>query len=66
MNGESGVSGVEAKRGRVDVDLDKSGMGVPFRWRTEVQDPVETGAEEEDNICFFEGGTAGAGGVQGV
>lgn len=63
---KGGVCGVGAEGRRVDVNLDKFGVWVPFRWRTEVEDPIEASAEEENHVSFFEGSTAGASSIQGV
>lgn len=64
MDGEVWSWVVEAEGFRVDVDLDELRGGIPFRCVPEMQDPVQTGTEEENDICFGEGGAACGGGVQ--
>ena len=49
-----GGAGVAADFGGTDVDLDEYGVGVPFRGFAEVEDPVESRAENEDYVCVLE------------
>lgn len=63
MEGKSGVCGVGAESGGIDVDLDEFGARVPFGWGAKVEDPIQAGAKEENDVCFFESGAPGAGGV---
>lgn len=46
-----------------DIDLDKSGRRVPFWGIAEMENPVQSGTQEENHVCFLQSGAAGAGGV---
>ena len=54
QNRDGGGSGtVAAEFFGGDVDLDELGAGVPFGGVAEVEDPVQAGAEDEDDVGFF-------------
>ncbi len=66
VDGEVGSGVVEPKGFGADIHLDELCGGVPFGGVPEVEDPIQAGAEEEDDVGFGEGGATRAGGVKGV
>ncbi len=66
VHSEGRIRSVSTELIRGDVDLDEFSGCVPFRRGTEMENPIETGTKEKDNVGFAKSGTAGAGGVEGV
>lgn len=66
MYGEGRIRGIPAELIGGNVDLNELGGCVPLGRGSKMKNPIETGAEEADDIGFTKGSTSGAGGVQRV